>query len=341
METKTEKEVINPFDGNVDFDESKMPKVNVNKGEEIPEDGIIKDKTIKNNKYDDGYDNIHNDGDEDFYDDGYDDGYDNDYGYEKEETAEDRKIKKQRAKKLAEVCVNMYAKLKELLYSGMVVDEMRIEKWFRKGKVTYETLNYPIELANGKTITVLEYIDNYYNRYLADSLSINEDGKCELDDYFKKSVIKSLTEIFYQRNIGTGEESSLIINILTDLVETATGIISNKYMLNQLIKSINKNLDIKNESIVSDINKQNINTTNNINTNNNIEKEIEKQEKNNVNNENEIIYKESDTNKGELVPIKNTKNTKPNNKKAKGRGRPKGSKNKSKIKKVEIPPVFI
>jgi len=327
METKIEKEVINPFEGNVDFDESKMPKVNVDKDKEIPEAGIIKDN--KEYHYD------YNDGDE-YYDDEY---Y---YDDEKEETEEEKKIKKQRAKKLAEVCVNLYAKLKELVFMGMVIDEMKIEKWFRKGKVTYETLNYPIELANGKTITVLEYIDNYYNRYLAESLSINEDGKCELDDYFKKSVTKSLTEIFYEKNIGTGEGASLIINIITDFIETATALISNQYMLNQLIKSINKNLGIKNEASANDIVSQNINTNINPNINTKNEKDYndERYEQNNENIENEIIYEESNVNKGELVPVKTNNESNKNSNKKRGRGRPKGAKNKSKIKKVDIP-IFI
>lgn len=334
METKIEKEVINPFDGNVDFDESKMPRVKVEKDEEIPEAGIIKDdkKNYDENDDDEYYD------DEYYYDEYYDD--------EEEETEEDKKLKKQRAKKLAEVFVNLYAKLKELVYMGMVIDEMKIEKWFRKGKVTYETLNYPIELANGKTITVLEYIDNYYNRYLAESLSINEDGRCELDDYFKKSVIKSLTEIFYERNIGTGEESSLIINLLVDIIETTATLISNQYMLNQLIKSVNKNIGIKNEASVSDIISQNINT--NIDTKNEKDYNNERYQQNY---ENEIIYEESKINKGELVlSINNNTNNETNvnnaesNKKSdtnkRKRGRPKGSKNKPKIKKVDVP-IFI
>jgi len=329
METKVEKEVINPFDGNVDFDESKMPRVKVDKDEEIPEAGII--KSDKKN-YDEN-----DDDDDEYYDDEY---YDDEYYYdEEEETEEDKKLKKQRAKKLAEVFVNLYAKLKELVFMGMVVDEMKIEKWFRKGKVTYETLNFPIELANGKTITVLEYIDNYYNRYLAESLSINEDGRCELDDYFKKSVTKSLTEIFYQRNIGTGEESSLIINLLADVIETATSLISNRYMLHQLIKSVNRNLGIKNEASVSDIVSQNINT--NIDTKNEKDYNNEISQQNNENSQNEIIYEESNINKGELVPsVKTNNENNKNSNKKRGRGRPKGSKNKSKIKKVDIP-VFI
>lgn len=142
---------------------------------------------------------------------------------------QDKKSQKKGAESFAEMIIGVYSVLCNALANYATLDEADLKKIAKEEGVPIDYLYSNLELEDGETITIKQYLDDY-NKDVTRAFTV--------DNEFRDKVFDDLVSICMSKGWGLTPEQSIMYNAFGHLLKAGIKVFMGRKQISMMIKSI-------------------------------------------------------------------------------------------------------